>query len=156
VGPLRLIPPWVGWLTAFIGWLIAAFLGWLLLGQHEENGRLSVIIDSQQQETQEAVEANEGCILALLELQETNTGLIDERRANAVQREQELSQRNRDLVAANLRADEERRKRDEIIRQTASCSAYATHVVADRCPDIARGLRERSSRARSHEADSSH
>ena len=132
-----------------------AVVGFLYKGALEEIGTLQTKFDQQIVETREAVAANSSLVATIDSLEDDNATLVAERAANAAQRERELAQRSDELAKANAATERERRKRHELMRETIQCEEFGSMVVADVCPAIADGLRQRSSGARGHEVEAS-
>jgi vacuolar-type H+-ATPase subunit I/STV1 len=82
-----------------------ALLGFLLKGSYERNGELEAKLETQAAETQECVDANVTTMTTISELTEEISSMIEERRIDTERREQVLVERERELAAANARAD---------------------------------------------------
>lgn len=137
----------------YVLFIAAALLAWYLLSNaHEEIGRLEADIRTQQQETREAKDSNDMLVSTVDTLESANERLVSQRKADAEQRESELAERNRQLLAANNLAAEERRKRNELMHRTPDCDELAKTVVSSACPDMAGELRRRTGRIRGVQA----
>ena len=132
------------------GYAVAAILGLLLLSANKRIGELETKLDVQVEETREAADANDSNILTIVELVEANRRLAAARKADAERSKQEIVLRDMALIVAQGVAEQERRKRLEILKSTENCDTYANLVVADVCSAIAVELRERSRAPDSH------
>ena len=132
------------------GYVVAAILGLFLLSANKRIGELETKLDVQVQETREAADANDSNILTIVELVEANRRLAAARKADAERSKQEIVLRDMALIVAQGVAEQERRKRLEILKSTENCDTYASLVVADICPAFALELRERSRAPGSH------
>lgn len=142
------MPPWaLKWAMPVAGYLLAAILGWRLLGAHERIGELEFNLAAQADETREAADANAATVAALRQLQAQNKAMIDARRAEQARTEAELEARERAAIIAREEADRLRSERDALIQDDPTCQAHSRQVLADSCPAIADRMRERSLRA---------
>lgn len=128
-----------------IGILLIAILGWRLLAAHERIGDLKTKLATQVEATEEAADANDSNIKTINELRAEIDSMIEQRKADAEQREAVIRERERELEAARALARRLQIERDDETETNLQCAEYNKLVMADFCPAAARQLRERSS-----------
>jgi len=140
-----------------VSWIAGGVAGALLVVQtvrlgnaHERVGELEVKLQTQVEQTEEAVAANLTNMQTILLLETTVSDMIIQRLADAEERELELANRDREVDLALQLAEEDRRERLELFNATQSCDELANMRVDLACPAIADGLRERSKAGGSH------
>jgi hypothetical protein len=121
-----------------------ALLGFLLKGSYERNGELEAKLETQAAETQECVDANVTTMTTISELTEEISSMIEERRIDTERREQVLVERERELAAANARADRMERERQDEVLDNEECRNLTMLRVDQFCPATASQLRDRS------------
>ena len=132
------------------GYVIAGILGLLLLSSTTRNGELETKLGVAVEETREAADANDSNQLTIAELEVKNQELVAARKADAERSEIEIGLRDIAIIVSQGVAEQERRKRLEILKSTENCDTYASMVAADICPAFALELRERSRTPGSH------
>lgn len=126
-------------------------LGWMLNSALEKKGAFKTAFETQKTEAELAATANANLMTKINTLTSEKQALINEIAANLILTDEALADRDQRIQAANARANEERRKRNELINKTPTCKAFLDGVVADYCPDIAIILRERSQGPAGHQ-----
>lgn len=130
------------------GLLVLSIIGNLFLwnslrGAWGREGALDVALTVQKQETTEAKTANDKLVIRINELVAEKQALIDQMAADRGQAERELKARDEQILAANRRALQEQRKRDELTKNP-TCRAFLDGRIGDFCPDYAARLLERT------------
>jgi len=124
--------------------LIIIVMGWQLKSSYERNGELEAKLETQAEQTLEATDANDTNMVTIMELKSTIDSMIEERRVDAVRREQVLVEREQELQRARARADDLEREREDEIANNQNCAELANLDVGFFCPSIGEQLRERS------------
>ena len=129
---------------AAIAAVVIVLLGWQLKVAVERNGELEAKLETQAQEAREAADANFSNLEVIGTLQRRLAAMIDQRRAEAAERERILDERDQELALARARADRlERERQDERI-ENPDCAELASLSIGEFCPSAADQLRVRS------------
>jgi hypothetical protein len=124
--------------------LLIVVMGWQLKSSITRNGELTAKLEMQAGETLECVSANVTNATTITDLEGRMSTMVEERRIESERREQVLIDRSKELAAANIRAAELERIRDNEQAQNEDC-ADLTALSLDRfCPATAHQLRQRS------------
>ena len=126
------------------GAAIIAVLGLMLKGALERNGELEVKLDRQASETLECVDANSSNADTITALESRIATMVEERRADAAERERILTEREQELLRARAEADRLREIRDDEQADNQDCAELAALDVHRFCPNTADQLRQRS------------
>lgn len=126
------------------GVLAIALLGFLLKGAYEENGELTAKLETQAEQTLEAVDANATNQTTIAELTAEINTMVEERRVDTERREQVLEERSEELAAANARADRLEDERDNEIDTNPECADIMALSIDAACPASSHQLRQRS------------
>jgi SMC interacting uncharacterized protein involved in chromosome segregation len=126
------------------GALVLAIMGFLLKGAYERTGELEAKLETQVEETIEAVQANQSCLTTIDTQSVRITEMIEERRVDTERREQVLVEREQELLRANARAADLEEERDNEISTNANCAELTALDVSFFCPATGGQLRERS------------
>lgn len=134
---------------AAIAAVVIGLLAWQLKAAVERNGELEAKLETQAQEAREAADANFSNLEVIGTLQRRLAAMIDQRRAEAAERERILDERDQELALARARADRlERERQDERI-ENPDCAELASLSIGEFCPSAADQLRVRSRGPRS-------
>ena len=128
----------------FAPYVALAIMTILYLGKRDDYAEVQIKLKNQANQTQEAADANVTNLVTINSLRARIDAMIAARKADQEARERLLAARDRELSIARLDAAKAKQERDRLLRSTESCENYADIVVADICPAIAIGLRERS------------
>jgi len=121
--------------------------GLALRSSWTKNGALEAVLEVQKQETRQAKMANDSLVVQIDNLVDEKQKLINEMAADRDQASRILAERDRRIQAAAALAEEERRKRNELIDKKPTCKAFLDSAVSDNCPGVAQRLLERSGTA---------
>lgn len=136
-------------IAAAIAAVVIGLLAWQLKAAVERNGELEAKLETQAQEAREAADANFSNLEVIGTLQRRLAAMIDQRRAEAAERERILDERDQELALARARADRlERERQDERI-ENPDCAELASLSIGEFCPSAADQLRVRSRGPRS-------
>jgi hypothetical protein len=130
--------------------LVILILGWQLKSSLKENGILEANLITANAETNEAADANETNQVTISKLKAENKAMIEERRLDAVRREQVLDEREQELIALRAEAKLLREKRDEAFTENPDCIDLASLSIEFFCPINGGSLRDRSTSQGSH------
>lgn len=129
--------------------IVVIAMAWQLRVQLKRNGELEAKLETQAQEAREAADANFSNLEVIGTLQRRLAAMIDQRRAEAAERERILDERDQELALARARADRlERERQDERI-ENPDCAELASLSIGEFCPSAADQLRVRSRGPRS-------
>ena len=124
--------------------LVILVLGWQLKASITRNGELMVRLETQVVETLECADANKSNITSIASLQNRMDIMVEQRQADAEQRELVLVQREQELTAARARADRLEREREDEIDTNPDCADLMSLSLDQFCPNTAFQLRQRS------------
>jgi hypothetical protein len=124
--------------------LLITIMGWQLKSSITRNGELEAKLETQAEQTVEAVDANSTNMVTINQLQKRIDFMIEDRRVDTVRREQVLVEREADLIAARAENDILREAREDEQDENADCKDLASLRVDFFCPATADQLRQRS------------
>ena len=124
--------------------LIVLVLSWQLKASITRNGELMVRLETQVVETLECADANESNVTSISALERRINIMVEQRHADAEQRELVLVQREQELTAARALADRLEREREDEIDTNPDCADLMSLSLDQFCPNTAFQLRQRS------------
>lgn len=124
--------------------LVVFVLSWQLKASITRNGELTVLLETQVFQTLECTDANQSNITSIASLQNRINIMVEQRQADAEQREQILVLREQELTAARARADRLEREREDEIDTNPDCADLMSLSLDQFCPNTAFQLRQRS------------
>jgi len=116
-----------------------------LKNSQQEVGEQKALVDVAKQATQEAADANASNQDTIKRLQAQIETMIAQRKLDAEQRDAEIAKRDAAIVAARQETDRFKRKISNAFKSSADCTNLQGVRIDAVCPDVAVGLRERTS-----------
>lgn len=124
--------------------LVIIIMGWQLKSSITRNGELEAKLETQAEQTQEAVDANGTNQTTITTLTERIDKMVEDRRVDTERREEVLVEREREMLRLRARADDLERERDDEIETNPDCADLTSLRPDQFCPNTAVQLRQRS------------